>query len=87
MPWRTDCSPGTLLACRDWNACGWPSCTFSRAGWCPGYIACTSNAPGCDQDVDLTSQLPAGGSYDLGYDVLVQRGSWTVSMVLYWYTP
>ena len=86
VPWRTDCSPGSITACQGWNACGWPSCTFSRAGWCPGYIACT--APGaCDQDVDLTSQLPPGGTYNIGYDVLVQRGSWAVSLALYWYVP
>lgn len=85
IPFRTDCSPGGT-ACQSWNACGFPSCVFSRAGWCPGYIACHANAP-CDQDIDLTSQLPAGSTSDLSYDVLVQRGSWTVSLVLYWYAP
>lgn len=84
VPFRTDCSPGGT-ACMTWNACGFPSCVFSRAGWCPGYLACTSNAPGCDQDIDLTSQFPPGGTYNVGYDVLVQRGSWSVSLVLYWY--
>jgi hypothetical protein len=85
-PWRTDCSPGGPQDCRDWNACGWPSCTYSRAGWCPGYLACTTTGA-CDQDIDLTSQLPPGGTYDIDYDVLVQRGSWAVSLVLYWYVP
>jgi hypothetical protein len=87
VPWRTDCINNGTSYCNTWNACGFPSCVYSRAGWCPGYIACTSNAPGCDQDIDLTSQLSPGGTYDLGYDVLVQRGSWSVSMALYWYTP
>lgn len=86
VPFRTDCSPGSILACQGWNACGWPSCTFSRAGWCPGYLACTSNAPGCDQDIDLTASFPAGSTSNVSYDVLVQRGSWSVSLVLYWYT-
>lgn len=86
VPFRTDCSPGSVFACQSWNACGWPSCTFSRAGWCPGYIACPT-AGACDQDLDFTASLPAGGTYDVGYDVLVQRGSWAVSLVLYWYMP
>jgi len=86
VPFRTDCTPGGITACMGWNACGWPSCTFSRAGWCPGYVACTGNAP-CDQDLDLTAQLPAGGTYTIDYDVLVQRGGWSVSLVLYWYFP
>ena len=86
VPFRTDCSPGSVFACQGWNACGWPSCTFSRAGWCPGYIACPT-AGACDQDIDFTAQLPAGGTYDVGYDVLVQRGSWAVSLVVYWYMP
>lgn len=86
VPWRTDCSPGSITACQGWNACGWPSCTFSRAGWCPGYIACPT--PGaCDQDMDFTSQFPPGSTSNVGYDVLVQRGSWAVSLVLYWYVP
>ncbi|HEX4823486.1 MAG TPA: peptide-N-glycosidase F-related protein [Candidatus Polarisedimenticolaceae bacterium] len=84
VPFRTDCSV-PVTACQSWNACGFPSCAFSRAGWCPGYLACTSNAPGCDQDIDLTSQFPPGGTYNVSYDVLVQRGSWSVSLVLYWY--
>ena len=89
VPWRTDCSPGSVVACQGWNACGWPSCTFSRAGWCPGYIACHSNAGGgCNQDIDLTSQFTPGQSADVGYDVEVMRGGWQVSMALYWYrTP
>jgi hypothetical protein len=96
VPFRTDCSPGggdppprgidASTACRAWNACGWPSCTFSRAGWCPGYIACHKNAP-CDQDLDLTSQIAAGATYDFSYDVPVQSGTWAVSLVVYWYLP
>lgn len=87
VPFRTDCSPGGITDCQNWNSCGWPSCVFSRAGWCPGYIACTGNAP-CDQDIDMTSQLLPGSTHGIGYDVLVQRGSWTVSMAVFWYrTP
>jgi len=82
VPYRTDCSPGP--SCATWNACGFPSCTFPRAGWCPGYIACHQNPP-CDQDIDLTTELKAGGTYDLGYDVTPQNGSWPVSVVVYWY--
>ncbi len=85
VPWRDDCAGSAPLYCTAWNACGFPSCTFSRAGWCPGYLACTSHAP-CDQDIDLTTSFPAGGTYNVGYDVLVQRGSWSVSLVMYWYT-
>jgi hypothetical protein len=33
----------------------------------------------------MTSQLAAGGTYNIDYDVLVQRGSWSVSLVMYWY--
>lgn len=84
VPFRTDCSPAGVFDCQNWNACGWPSCTFSRAGWCPGYIACHQNPP-CDQDLNMTSQLAAGGTYNIDYDVLVQRGSWSVSLVMYWY--
>jgi hypothetical protein len=86
VPWRSDCISEGGVNCPTWNACGVPSCAFQRAGWCPGKVACTSAAP-CDQDIDMTSQLPAGGNYDIGYDVLVQRGGWTVSLVLYWYVP
>jgi hypothetical protein len=82
-PFRTDCSPpGT--PCFNWNSCGFPSCTFSRAGWCPGYIACHRNPP-CDQDIGFTGALAPGGTYNISYDVLVQRGSWPVSLVVYWY--
>ncbi len=82
VPWRTDCNaaPG----CSTWNACGFPSCTFPRAGWCPGYIACHQNPP-CDQDIDVTGDLLPGGVYDLDYIVTPQNGSWSVSVVLYWY--
>jgi hypothetical protein len=83
-PWRSDCSPGSLLACQSWNACGWPSCTFSRAGWCPGYIACHQNPP-CDQDRDLTLWLTPGGSHGLTWEVPIVNGSWGASLVVYWY--
>ena len=82
IPYRTDCSPGP--ACYTWNACGYPSCTYPRAGWCPGYIACHHNAP-CDNDIDLTSQIPPGGTYEFDYDVTPRNGNWPVSVVLYWY--
>lgn len=85
VPWRSDCTfnqQGQL--CTAWNACGFPSCTFARAGWCPGYIACHQNPP-CSQDLDLTAQLPPGGSYDLDYRVLLQNSGFQVSLVLYWY--
>ncbi len=88
-PWRDCCVPAYpgdpfCQGCASWNACGYPSCTFDRAGWCPGYIACHADG-NCDQDIDQTASLPAGGTYDIDYDVLVQRGSWSVSLVLYWY--
>lgn len=83
IPWRTDCSPAAT-PCSNWNACGFPSCTFSRAGWCPGYIACHHNAP-CDNDLDFTADLPAGGTYDIDYNVTPVNGSWPVSLVMYWY--
>ncbi len=87
MVWRTDCSPGAIDACRAWNACGYPSCRFSRSGWCPGYIACHENDP-CDQDLDLTAQLQPGGTYDLLYNIqnITPGGAnWIYSLVLYWY--
>lgn len=80
VPWNT-----CTVACTGWNACGIPSCAFPRAGWCPGYIGCHKDAP-CDQDLDLTTSFPAGSSSNVSYDVLVQRGSWSVSLVAYWYT-
>lgn len=83
VPFRL-CGYPFNTACSTWNSCGFPSCMFDRAGWCPGYLACHSEPP-CDQDVNLTSSLPPGGTYDLSYDVLVQRGSWAVSVVVYWY--
>lgn len=89
VPWRECCVPKYAgdpfcQGCTTWNACGFPSCTFDRAGWCPGYVACPTDG-NCDQDIDMTSQFPPGGTYEIGYDVLVQRGSWGVSMALYWY--
>jgi hypothetical protein len=82
VPYRTDCSGNPT--CATWNACGYPSCTYSRAGWCPGYIACHHNAP-CDNDLDMTTAFPPGGTYDVDYDVQPKNGSWPVSLVLYWY--
>ena len=81
IPFRTDCNVGS---CPNWNACGFPSCTFPRAGWCPGYIACHHNAP-CDNDIDFTSQIPPGGTYDFDYQIVEPNGSWDVSVALYWY--
>ena len=81
-PWRDDCSPGP--ECSTWNACGYPSCTYPRAGWCPGYVACHHNAP-CDNDLDFTADLPPGGTYDIDYNVTPKNGSWPVSLVMFWY--
>jgi hypothetical protein len=83
VPWRL-CGYPVNTQCSTWNACGFPSCMFNRAGWCPGYLACHKEAP-CDQDLDMTANFPPGGTYDVGYDVLVQRGSWSISLALYWY--
>jgi hypothetical protein len=79
VPWN-DCS----LNCPDWNSCGFPSCAFSRAGWCPGTIACHSNPP-CDQDLPMTEHLAPGGTYDVDYGVTPLNGSWDISLVAYWY--
>jgi hypothetical protein len=87
--WRTDCSPLGFEncfpgSCRDWNACGCPSCTYSRSGWCPGMIACHDNEP-CDQDLDLTALIPPGYTWDVQFEILGGTGSWPTSFVLYWY--
>jgi hypothetical protein len=82
IPWRTDCN--SPIQCFNFNACGYPSCTFPRSGWCPGYIACHHNAP-CDNDLDMTTEFPPGGTYDVDYDITPQNGSWPISMVMYWY--
>ncbi len=89
VPWMNCCVPKypgdpICQGCTTWNACGFPSCAYNRAGWCPGTISCVGNAP-CDQDMDVTTSFPAGGTYSVGYDVLVMRGSWGVSLVAYWY--
>ena len=78
--WR-DCSN----LCGSWNGCGYPSCTYPRAGWCPGEIACPTNAP-CDQDVDITAAMTPG-THDVSYLVVnpTPGGSWVYSAVLYWY--
>ncbi len=83
VPWRDDCSPSGN-PCPNWNSCGTTSCTFSRAGWCPGYVACHHDAP-CDQDLDMTLELPPGGTYSVDYNVTPLNGSWNVSLVAYWY--
>lgn len=83
VPWRL-CGYPLNTACSTWNACGFPSCMFNRAGWCPGYLACHSEPP-CDQDLNMTAQFPPGGTYNIGYDVLVKRGIWSISLALYWY--
>jgi fibronectin type 3 domain-containing protein len=84
VPWRDDCSPGSLFACWEWNACGHASCQFSRAGWCPGYVACHHDAP-CDQDLDMTGSLTPGMTHDVDYEIDVRRGSWAISLTAYWY--
>lgn len=84
--WRDDCSPGPT--CDTWNACGFPSCTFARAGWCPGYIACHDpDAPGnpCDQDLDATAWLPPGETHDVLLQIDNVEGYWSKSLVVYWY--
>lgn len=94
FPWRDDCSPlgenvcgeGT---CDDWNACGCPSCTYNRAGWCPGYLACHENEP-CDQDFDATGWFTPGTTHDVNVNVrdMTPGAAWANSLVIYWYeTP
>jgi hypothetical protein len=89
VPWRDCCYPrgsGLCRGCQDWNACGFPSCTYNRSGWCPGEIACHDNLDeGCDQDLVLTGPLTAGQSHDIGYEILEVNGSWSRSLVVYWY--
>jgi hypothetical protein len=72
--------------CRPWNACGYPSCTYPRSGWCPGFITCHTDPP-CDQDLDFTTTLQPGGTYDVIYlvDDIGPGGSWSYSLLLYWY--
>ena len=62
VPFRTDCSPGSVFACQAWNACGWPSCTFSRAGWCPG-----ATVEPWREGVDTT--LLGSGALTVGWDI------------------
>jgi hypothetical protein len=91
QPDRTDCTPlpvgqcgpGT---CSDWNACGCPSCTFDRSGWCPGFIACHTNEP-CDQDFPADAWFTPGTTHDVIMDVqsLTPGASWANSLVVYWY--
>jgi hypothetical protein len=82
IPWMNCCFEPFCLGCIDYNPCG--NCPPDRAGWCPGLIACHDSAP-CDQDLDATTWFPAGGTYDVDYDILVRSGSWSKSLVLYWY--
>jgi len=83
IPWRGDCAFEGGQFCLDgWNSCG--TCLYSRAGWCPGYIACHHDAP-CDNDLDMTPYLLPGGTYDIDYNVFPLNGSWSVSLVAYWY--
>ncbi|PYT08125.1 MAG: hypothetical protein DMF49_06050, partial [Acidobacteria bacterium] len=83
-PWRDDCSPGGLTACYAWNACGHASCFFSRAGWCPGYIACHQHPP-CDQDRLMTTWLTPGATHGVTWEIPIIAGSWAKSMAVYWY--
>jgi hypothetical protein len=90
VPWRDCCYPrGTepsCVGCADWNACGYPSCTYDRSGWCPGEIACHDNLDeGCDQDLLLTDPMTPGESHDINYQILDINGSWSRSLVVYWY--
>ena len=90
IPWRDCCYPRgtepTCAGCQAWNACGYPSCTFDRSGWCPGEIACHDNLDeGCDQDLPLTQHLVPGAGYDVEYEVDGINGSWSRSLVVYWY--
>lgn len=88
-PWRDCCYPRGSFLCQDcsnWNACGYPSCTFDRSGWCPGEIACHDNLDeGCDQDLDLTGTLTPGATHDIQYEIVNVNGSWSRSLVVYWY--
>jgi len=89
IPWRDCCWPrgsGDCSGCADWNACGFPSCTFDRSGWCPGELACHDNLDeGCDQDQLLTPYMSPGTSHDFEYEVVNVAGSWSRSLVVYWY--
>ena len=90
VPWRDCCYPrGTeplCLGCQNWNACGWPSCTYDRSGWCPGEIACHYDLDdGCDQDLDLSLSLIPGGTHDVQYEILGINGTWSRSLMVYWY--
>jgi hypothetical protein len=91
VPTRTDCSPlGEFVCgngtCSAWNACGCPSCTFNRSGWCPGLVACHQNEP-CDQDLDATPWLAPGDTYDVHMDVrqMTPGASWANSLAVFWY--
>jgi hypothetical protein len=89
VPWRDCCYPRgdpLCLGCWDWNACGPTSCMFDRSGWCPGEIACHDNLDdGCDQDLPFTHALTPGQLHDVEYEILNVNGSWSRSLVVYWY--
>jgi len=89
IPWRDCCYPrgsAQCLECTEWNACGYPSCTFDRSGWCPGEIACHENLDeGCDQDLNLSGRMSPGQSHDVEYEVVDVNGTWSRSLVVYWY--
>ena len=88
IPWRDCCYPrgSDCSGCSTWNACGFPSCTFDRSGWCPGEIACHDNLDeGCDQDLAMTAAIFPGSSHDIEYQVIGVNGSWSRSLVVYWY--
>lgn len=86
VPWVSCAVPpfglGCLVDFGGWNACG--TCFSDRAGWCPGNVACHQDAP-CDQDLDATSWFPPGGTYDVDYTFPVRNGSWSKSLLLFWY--
>lgn len=84
--WRDDCSP-IINPCSRWNACGWPSCTFDRSGWCPGFIACHDPDP-CNQDIEASYWLRPGSTHDVLFqieDITPGGASWIYSLALYWW--
>ncbi len=49
-------------------------------------MACHYNLDeGCDQDLLFTSNLLPGQSHDIEYEILDINGSWSRSLVVYWY--
>jgi hypothetical protein len=82
-PWRTDCNAGN---CSTYNACGFPSCTYDRSAWCPGWITCHDNEP-CDQDLDFGAWLLPGQTHEVQLEIPDHTpGSWwSFNLVVYWY--